>query len=242
VQLGLPFVRTESPPARGPVLLQHGDAAVTLHLVRMRSARRYVLRVRPDGTLRVTVPRGGSRAEALRFAERHLPWALRERAKLLAVPRTPSAWTAGTTILINGEDTLIVRDNGVARAGDIMVRVPQHTVDARSALERRMRAVARRQLGSELETLAVRHGLRVARVSIRNQRSRWGSCSRGGRIALNFRLIQMPPWVREYILLHELMHLRQPNHSRRFWSLVESVCPAFREAERWLKTHGKRLF
>lgn len=242
MQLGLPFIRKESPPARGPVLLQHHGAAVTVHLVRVPTARRYVLRVRPDGALRVTVPRGGSRAEALRFAERHLPWALRERAKVLALPRAPRAWTAGTLILINGEETPIVRENGVARAGGLAVRVPEQTLDVRSALEWRMRAVARRQLTIEIEALAAQHGLRVERVSIRNQRSRWGSCSRGGRIALNFRLIQMPPPVREYILLHELMHLRQPNHSRRFWSIVESVCPAFREAERWLKTQGKRLF
>ena len=79
-------------------------------------------------------------------------------------------------------------------------------------------------------------------MSIRNQRSRWGSCSSRGRIALNFRLIQMPPSVREDILVHELMHLRQPNHSRRFWALVQQACPDFRAAERWLRTTGRTLF
>ena len=63
-----------------------------------------------------------------------------------------------------------------------------------------------------------------------------------GRIALNFRLVQMPPFVSDYVLLHELMHLKQQNHSRRFWRLVEAACPEFRAAERWLKTEGRSLF
>ena len=86
------------------------------------------------------------------------------------------------------------------------------------------------------------HGLRVGVVSIRNQRSRWGSCARNGNIALNFRLVQMPAPVSDYVLLHELMHIRQQNHSRRFWRLVEAVCPGFRDAERWLRTTGRTLF
>jgi predicted metal-dependent hydrolase len=82
----------------------------------------------------------------------------------------------------------------------------------------------------------------VARVTIRDQRSRWGSCSPKGHIALNYRLLLMPSDVREYILIHELMHLKQANHSRRFWRLVEAACPRFRDAERWLRAHGPSLF
>ena len=78
-------------------------------------------------------------------------------------------------------------------------------------------------------------------VSVRNQRSRWGSCSTRGTIALNWRLIQMPPDVSDYVILHELAHRRQPNHSTRFWREVEALCPWWREAERWLRKHGKEL-
>jgi predicted metal-dependent hydrolase len=246
VQLGLPFLRRPVGPPRGPVLLQKNGRLFSIHLVPMRAARRYILRVRPDGALRVTIPRGGSRAEALRFAERHLGWAMRERIRLLATPRVPSVWTAGTVILLNGESTTIVREQytteWVARAGSVAANISENQADVRPALERAMREVARRELPQQLRALAKIHGFDVTGVSIRNQRSRWGSCSRSGRIALNFRLIQMPPAVREYILLHELMHLRQADHSRRFWSLVESVCPRFRESERWLKTTGRTLF
>ena len=77
--------------------------------------------------------------------------------------------------------------------------------------------------------------------AIRNQRSRWGSCSTSGVITLNFRLVQMPSWVSDYVLLHELMHTCQQNHSRRYWRLVEQVCPHFRAAETWLRVEGKAL-
>ena len=78
-------------------------------------------------------------------------------------------------------------------------------------------------------------------ASVRDQKSRWGSCSRRGTISLNWRLIQAPEFVTTYIILHELMHLRQMNHSAGFWREVEAVCPSFREAERWLKAHGRWL-
>lgn len=170
-----------------------------IHFVRMRRARRYVMRVRPDGDLRVTIPRGGSKAEALRFAERHLDWAERQRARVIDGRRPP-------------------------------------------AVERELRTKAAAELPPQLQAIAARHGLTVHRVTIRNQRSRWGSCSSRGHITLNFRLMLMPPEVREYILIHELMHLKQANHSIRFWRLVEAACPGFRDAERWLKKNGPSLF
>jgi predicted metal-dependent hydrolase len=79
------------------------------------------------------------------------------------------------------------------------------------------------------------------RIAVRDQRSRWGSCSARGAIMLNWRLIQMPPEVADYVMLHELVHLVQPNHSRRFWRAVEGVCADWRVAERWLRQHGREL-
>ena len=124
------------------------------------------------------------------------------------------------------------RSPGLARNDD----------DVRAAIELDLRQLARQELEPRLRELAAQHDLRPGRVSIRNQRSRWGSCAREGNIALNFRLVQMPPAIRDYVLLHELMHLRQQNHSRRFWRLVEQACPGFKEAERWLRVQGKVLF
>jgi predicted metal-dependent hydrolase len=100
---------------------------------------------------------------------------------------------------------------------------------------------ARRELPARLLELAAEHGLIVTRVSIRNQRTRWGSCGRDGHISLNWRLVLMPAEVRDYVLVHELMHLRRLDHSRAYWRLVAAACPGYREARHWLRANGASL-
>jgi predicted metal-dependent hydrolase len=158
----------------------------------------------------------------------------------------PVSWTNGTTILLEGERRTITIDaqggrERIARYADRAVRVTD-AADVRREIERDMRQLARERLIPRVRQLAAEHGLDVGRISIRNQQSRWGSCSRSGAIALNFRLVQMPPSVCDYVLVHELMHLKQQNHGPRFWALVERACPAYLEAERWLRRSGRALF
>ena len=210
----------------------------------MRRARRYILRVRPDGTLRVTVPRGGSRREAEAFVAQNQQWIERERQRV-GLEHAPVQWHAGSEILLRGVAVPIqgarTPDGLHICYGDRRV-VPSDAVALRAAIEADLKQVARVELIPRLHELAAQHGLKIGAVTIRNQRSRWGSCARNGDIALNFRLVQTPPEIRDYVLIHELMHLRQQNHSRRFWRLVEAACPKFREAERWLRTAGRSLF
>jgi predicted metal-dependent hydrolase len=106
-------------------------------------------------------------------------------------------------------------------------------------VERDLRARAKRDLPPRLYELAALHGLTVGRVSIRDQRRRWGSCSRSGHICLNWRLAQMPDPVRDYVLIHELMHLKRMDHSPTFWKLVEAACPDYRTARDWLRLHAR---
>ncbi len=105
-----------------------------------------------------------------------------------------------------------------------------------------LRRRALKELPPQLLALAAVHGITVTRVSIRNQRSRWGACSSRGSITLNWRLILVPPFVREYVMIHELMHRRELNHSKRFWKHVAAACPQHREARAWLLSDGQRLF
>jgi predicted metal-dependent hydrolase len=84
-------------------------------------------------------------------------------------------------------------------------------------------------------------GLPLVRVSVRDQKTRWGSCSRRGTVSLNWRLVLLPLHVMDYLILHELAHLRHMNHSRRFWHYVAALYPDFREAERWLRRHGQGM-
>jgi hypothetical protein len=236
VQLDLPFLRLQ--PSAPP----EESSPERVEFVRVRKARRYILRVQPDGTLRVTIPRGGSRAEAVAFVGRHLVWVARERARVRK-ERAPVCWTHGSTILLGGEPHIITVDgNGSsARYAERLVRISD-AANVRPEVEVDLRDLASRQLIPRLQQLAAQHGLTVRRITIRSQRSRWGSCARSGAIALNFRLVQMPPAVCDYVLVHELMHLKQQNHGPRFWALVEHACPDFREAERWLRRSGPALF
>ncbi len=105
----------------------------------------------------------------------------------------------------------------------------------------RLRAQAYEELPARLQALAEQHSLRVARISIRNQRTRWGSCGRDGHICLNWRLAAMPAWVRDYVMIHELMHLKRLDHSPAYWRLVAEAYPRFREARQWLRAHGPDL-
>jgi predicted metal-dependent hydrolase len=111
------------------------------------------------------------------------------------------------------------------------------SLDERQRL--RLRACA--ELPQRLQELADRHGLSVTRISIRNQRTRWGSCGRDGHICLNWRLVVMPDWVRDYVIVHELMHRKRMDHSPAYWRLVAAAYPRYREARQWLRVHGPEL-
>ncbi len=246
-----PPQQIELPFGPGPVLtptdhwLVAGARRVPLRLVRNRRARRYILRLGPDGSARVTLPRGGSVAEALQFARRNTAWIERELLRLATRPPRPRAWLPGTEILFRGQ---LVRleaggngQSGLVCFGQERLHVPDATGDLRPAVERRLRALAAEELPARALELAAGHLFPVRRVTVRNQRSRWGSCSRRGTVSLNWRLVQAPPLVRDYLILHELVHLREMNHSSRFWREVARLCPEFASARRWLKEHSELL-
>jgi predicted metal-dependent hydrolase len=104
-----------------------------------------------------------------------------------------------------------------------------------------MRDRASVELRERLLQLAADHGLAVSRISIRDQRSRWGSCGHDGHICLNWRLVLMPPEIRDYVMIHELMHLRRMDHSGGYWELVAAACPDYQRARAWLRQHGPSL-
>ena len=241
MQLSLPFLN--KPPSAGagaaPDVLTVGRQAWSVTYVRHKRARHYVLRLEDDGSLRVTIPRGGSRKDAERFAKHKADWITRERYRRTLTSGGTATWQDGSTILLRGEATLLQVDRAacLARLGDEEIPLPaEGAVDVRRVVSQRLRRVAERELVPRLMELAAASGQHVTRVTVRDQRSRWGSCSASGRISLNWRLVQVPPWVRDYVLLHELTHLKEANHSSRFWSKLEEVCPWHRDAREWLRT------
>ncbi len=219
--------------------LRLGSRCIRLFLVRHRRARRYVLRLRDDDVARVTIPRGGSAAEARRFAEKHVAWLEKQLLGRAAAPRVSRAWRLGSTLLFRGEEVRIgPGDNGetnAVRFGELTIAVENPYGDLRPEVECSLWRLAARELPQRVLELAGLHQLPVRRVSVRNQKSRWGSCSRRGMICLNWRLVQAPEFVRDYIILHELAHLKEMNHSGRFWAEVGRMCPEYPRAESWLK-------
>ena len=214
-------------------------------LVRNPRARRYVLRLRPDGAARVTVPRGGSESEARRFAQRNSTWLEQQLQRSLDRPTGREMWHTGTQFYFRGElvkiEAGINAESNFVRFGSEQIKALQPALDWRPAIEKHLWQLAAKELPSKVSEYAAIHQLSVNRVTVRNQKSRWGSCSRRGTISLNWRLIQTPEFVRDYIILHELMHLRQMNHSARYWQEVERVCPDYQVAEKWLKQHSHLL-
>jgi len=202
-----PDVRPRSEPLAPPPLAATPPPTLApsrspeVSFVRHPRARRYLIRVRLDGRVRVTIPRRGSRREAEAFYQRQLGWV--------------------TTQL--------------QHVAQVRERLPEDLPDTE---QRRLRARAKHELPPRLFELAAEVGVTVRTVSVRNQRQRWGSCSQSGLICLNWRLITMPAWVRDYVLYHELMHVKQMDHSPAFWAFVARVCPDYQRARRWLRRHA----
>jgi predicted metal-dependent hydrolase len=217
---------------------------LAVRFVRHRRARRYVLRVDAQGVARVTMPRWGRRSEARAFAEAHITWIERERVRQLHREAAAPRLAPGTPVLLRGVPCPVaVHTNGATMhvaVADLTGELPVGTGLHRAVLAI-VRRLAARELPHRLHVLAAQHGLAVSRVTIRDQRTRWGSCSPGGRISLNWRLVQMPEHVCDYVLIHELMHLRVRNHSARFWRHVAEACPGYEQARAWLRDHGGRL-
>lgn len=212
---------------------------------RSERAHHYRLTLRRDGVAIATIPARGNEREARVFVDQHRDWLNRARARQRQRPSGADRWTLGTHVLWRGEMTeLRPASTGdrplVCLAADVF-RVPQLQGDLRPTLEAHFNRLAKIELPGRTWELAAETGVGVKEVTVRNQRSRWGSCSSGGVISLNWRLVQTPYSVRDYIIYHELMHLREMNHSDRFWARVEEVCPTWREAEHWLKQNGSLL-
>jgi hypothetical protein len=235
-----PPAAVEKPPESGAIQIH--DRMVPVLFRRHPRARRYLLRLRADKTVVVTLPRRGSLEFARQFAASRRRWLEKQWRILEARPTAPQVLRPGMETLLRGRRVRIeARDQGgmvEIWLDNQRLRFAAPAENLRPAVEAYMRALARMELTVRAEELARQHGAPMRRVTVRNQKSRWGSCSVRGTISLNWRLIQVPETVRDYIILHELTHLRHLNHSPRFWAAVEGVCPDYRAAEDWLKKNS----
>ncbi|MDB6059261.1 MAG: metal-dependent hydrolase [Verrucomicrobiales bacterium] len=205
-------------------------------------ARNYVLRLHWNKTVVVTMPKNGSTKFAEAFVNSRKAWLERQWKVLESRKIPPQVLQPGMEVLFRGRSVgLAVARKGTewqVNFGTQTLSIPAPEQNLRPFIEAHMFELAQQELAERVATLAREHGAVVSRVVVRNQKSRWGSCSYSGTISLNWRLIQLPAQVRDYIIVHELMHLRELNHSQRFWNHVARACPDYQGAEDWLKQNS----
>ncbi|MGK9203089.1 MULTISPECIES: M48 family metallopeptidase [Sinorhizobium] len=208
-------------------------------------ATRMTLRIEPGGrALKLTVPEGLPEREVSAFLTRHQGWLMTKLARFSG----ESELEDGGTILVRGVAHRIERTGrlrGLTEALVIGEEAVLRVGGAEEHLRRRIADYLKKEARSELERLvavyAGRTGSRARSLSLKDTRSRWGSCSAEGDLSFSWRIAMAPPKVIAYLAAHEVAHLQEMNHGPRFWALCESLCPETKDARHWLKRNGTML-
>ena len=155
----------------------------------------------------------------------------------------------GSPILIEGKRRVLRLHAGARRTGrleedayHLTLPRPDSDADVRAAIRSTLSALALRRIRARLAYFIPRVGATPGRIAIRDQKSRWGSCSRKGNLNFNWKLIMAPPQALDYVVIHELCHLREFNHSPKFWALVAAQMPEYEAWKKWLKAHAEDLY
>jgi hypothetical protein len=236
------YRRPPDPPA---IEICFDQAIYQVQLRRHGQARRYTLRIhaaRREAVL--TMPPRGSLREAKAFAEKYGGWIA---ARLGRLPKaTPFA--PGETIPLRGEPHRIAHRRGVRGTVWTEIEGDERLLCVAGELPhlgRRVGDFLKREARRDLEAAGRKYcaelGVAARRISVRDQASRWGSCSTAGMLSFSWRLILAPPYVLDYLAAHEVAHLVEMNHLPRFWRLVERICPEMSRAKAWLDVHGTEL-
>lgn len=229
---------------------EHFDVAtdagtVTVMVRRDRRARNYTLRIKDAaGTPVLTLPTHGSLSEARAFLDRHAGWLARQIEK--APPPRPIA--NGAKIPLRGVQHVIRHapdERGTVSLADEDGGPALVVAGAAEHLRRRVLDYLRREARRDLEPAALGYAatldVKPKAIRVRDTTTRWGSCSASGELSFSFRLIMAPPFVLDYLAVHEVAHLREMNHSHRFWRLVDELCPNKERARHWLMREGPSL-
>ncbi|MBI5105691.1 MAG: M48 family metallopeptidase [Solirubrobacterales bacterium] len=218
----------------------HEAAEIPFTVRRSERARRVRVRVDPrDGAVEVVLPKRAREREAAAAVVELRGWIQRRRAEAAAVAARVAA--RGSTVPYLGEHLELWPEAGrtrVHRRGALLL-VPEH--DPRPAIERWYRRMARAEVGPRLDVAARAVGREYTTLTIRDQRTRWGSCSSTGAMSFNWRLLLAPEPVLDYVVWHEACHLAVMDHSPRFWGLLERHLPGYDIPRRWLRQHGASL-
>jgi predicted metal-dependent hydrolase len=221
------------------MLLFPGPPPVTISLRRSARARRFSLRIsQHSGEVTLSMPTRAREAEALAFARAQEGWI---RA---ALARLPAAQTVGIGAQLPFEGRMLQIVAGAGRSVRVeadQLLVPGDPARASVRVAAFLKLRARDRLAAASDHYAAQIGRRVERMTLRDTRSRWGSCAADGALMYSWRLIMAPPSVLNYVAAHEVAHMVEMNHSDRFWAVVARLSPGWQTERAWLKRHGGAL-
>ena len=226
--------------------MNHDGETYSVSIKRVAGAQRFTLRVRAaDGCVVLTMPPRAALSSAQAFADRSASWIATRLAALPGrIPLRP-----GAVVPLRGVEHRIVLDPaalrrlrvGAGEDGAPVIALSPRLADPAAAVLRFLMGEARADLAAAVGRHAAAVGRPVVRITLRDTRSRWGSCSSHGSLNFSWRLILAPPLVLDYLAAHEVAHLVHMDHSDRFWRVVRELAPMTDEAEAWLKRHGPGL-
>lgn len=220
-------------------ILLPGDPPIQITMRRSARARRYSLRVSQlDGRVTLTVPHGAPEAEGLSFARAKAGWI---RAQLAAQAPTRAVALGGGVPFEGGHLPIRAGQVRGARLTGGVLYVPDDPAQAAARVRAFLKTQARERLVQASDHYAARLGKPYGRITLRDTRSRWGSCSSRGDLMYSWRLIMAPPEVLAYVAAHEVAHLAEMNHSPAFWAQVERLFPDHAAPRRWLRDNGADL-
>ena len=214
-------------------------------------ARNIRLVIRPETGLEIVLPRGASAARAEQALHEKAAWIVRTLDRVVAETASePAPLTTGSILPFAGRHLCLALQSG-APVGRFRATLDADTLrlttadtsqeTVRAALVAWYRKQARVVIVERLALWNMHYRFAFGRVSIKEQKSRWGSCSRQGNLNFNWRLLLAPLPVLDYVVIHELAHLKELNHSPRFWAIVAQTCPEYAARRRWLRQHGRDL-
>jgi len=224
----------------------------------IRSGRRTVgITIDRDGSVKISAPYNVSKKDIDEIVKRKAAWIIRKKEELKKIHHKSKnkELKDGDKILYIGREYIlkIKKESGVKRPQIVLdestatVILPENradqkeSVDLKHILKSWYKEQFKKVAGERIDIYSSKTGTIPVRVTIREQKTRWGSCSRKGNINLNWKLITAPLYVLDYVIVHELSHLKKMNHSKRFWSLVESIIPDYKAYRKWLKENGHSL-
>lgn len=235
--------RRVAPPADR--VLNIDGRSMPLAIRQNERATRITLRIEPGGrALKMTVPPGLGEREVSDFIERYRGWLSVRLAKLDA----HGGLHHGGDLLLRGVPHRIHHTGqlrGLTEAIELDGTPTLRVGGLQEHIGRRLSTFLKKEARSDLEALVSRHAASVGRpvkaLTLKDTRSRWGSCTADGSLSFSWRIVMAPPLVIDYLAAHEVAHLREMNHGPRFWALCERLCPETERAKAWLKRHGSGL-